>query len=464
MAHAADTPTLPWADRPVAELLRLSWPIAVSTVSYSVMTLVDTLLLADLGAAVLAGVGLAGTAFWGLICFPLGLLRGGKVLVSQVVGAGRRGEYGAYLGAALAFGAGCGLAVTALGQAIALGLPHLAASAPSGDAARLYLAVVSIGGPFALAAAAIREARYGINDSRWPMLSAVVANLVNVVVAYVFIRVLGLGVAGAAWAVVIAHAVELGNLVLVQARDGFAIGATARRHLAALWRIGVPTGLQFLLETGSFALLTGMLTALADVEAAAHQIALQVIRFSFLPILAVAEAASVLVGQAMGARRDRLVHGIAYRALGVTAAYGALASVAFACGGRWIAASFSDDPALRRVTVALLLVAAVFQLFDAANCVARCVLRGVGDVRWAAAIGVITAWDCTPPMTWLLGWRLGWGALGAWLGITLEIVVGAALLWWRLERRAWLGEAAKLRAVLEAEAPVEREGPVGEAA
>lgn len=451
MSH--DVRALPWADRPVAELLRLSWPIAVSTVSYSVMTLVDTLLLADLGAPTLAGVGLAGAAFWGLICFPLGLVRGGKVLVSQVVGAGRRGEYGAYLGATLAIGFAAGLAVVGLGQAIALSLPLLAATPASGEAARLYLALVSLGGPCALAAAAIREARYGINDSRWPMVSAVVANVVNVALAFLFIRVLGLGVAGAAWAVVIAHGVELANLLLVQARDGFGIRATAKRHLLAVWRIGVPTGLQFLLEMGSFALLTAMLAALADVEAAAHQIALQAIRFSFLPVLAVAEAASVLAGQAMGARRDGLVRGIAYRALAVTAVYAALATVVFALGGERIAAAFSDDPALRRATVGLLLVAAVFQLFDAANCVSRCVLRGAGDVRWPAVIGVVTAWACTPPMTWLLGWRLGWGALGAWIGLTLEIVIGAALLWWRLERRGWLGEAAKLRAVLEAEGP-----------
>ena len=448
---SSEVPALPWADRPVAELLRLSWPIAVSTVSYSVMTLVDTLLLADLGASTLAGVGLAGAAFWGLICFPLGLLRGGKVLISQVVGAGRKGEYGAYLGAALAIGALSGLVVAVVGQFVALGLPLLSASPASGAASRLYLSLVSLGGPFALAAGALREARYGINDSRWPMVSAVIANLVNVALAYLFIGVLGFGVAGAAWAVVIAHAVEFGNLVLVQARDGFGIGAMVRRHLAAVWRIGVPTGLQFLLEMGSFALLTAMLTALADVEAAAHQIALQVIRFSFLPVLAVAEAASVLAGQAMGAGREGLVREIAYRGLAVTGAYALLGTVVFAVGGEAIASSFTDDPALRHAVVSLLLVAAAFQLFDAVNCVARCVLRGAGDVRWPAVVCVITAWACTPPSTWFLGWHLGWGALGAWLGITLEILVGAAILWWRLERRGWLAEAAKLRALLDAE-------------
>ena len=69
----------PWKDKPFAELLRLSWPIAVSTVSYSVMTLVDTLLVGHIGRAQLAGVGLGGVTAFVLLCFSFGLLQGAKV-------------------------------------------------------------------------------------------------------------------------------------------------------------------------------------------------------------------------------------------------------------------------------------------------------------------------------------------------------------------------------------------------
>src|SRR6185436_7449300 len=86
----APTPaSLPWEARPGRELVLLAWPIAVSTISYSVMTLVDTLLVGRLGAAQLAGVGLGGTAAFVLLCFSFGLLRGAKTLVAQSVGAGR---------------------------------------------------------------------------------------------------------------------------------------------------------------------------------------------------------------------------------------------------------------------------------------------------------------------------------------------------------------------------------------
>ena len=68
---------LNWQAHPLKELLRLTWPIAVSTLSYSIMTLVDTLLVGHLGPAALAGVGLGGTAAFALLCFSIGLIGGG---------------------------------------------------------------------------------------------------------------------------------------------------------------------------------------------------------------------------------------------------------------------------------------------------------------------------------------------------------------------------------------------------
>src|SRR5262249_11690834 len=80
---------LEWESRTLRELLRLAWPITVSTLSYSIMTLVDTLLVGHLGPAELAGAGMGGTAAFAVTCFSFGLLRGNKTLVSQAVGAGR---------------------------------------------------------------------------------------------------------------------------------------------------------------------------------------------------------------------------------------------------------------------------------------------------------------------------------------------------------------------------------------
>src|SRR5688500_20141923 len=93
-------------------------------------------------------------------------------------------------------------------------------------------------------------------------------------------------------------------------------------------------------------------------------------------------------------------------------------------------------------------VAADFQVLDCANVVARVTHRCTGDVVWPAWVGILTAWVLTPPLTWLLGWHFGLGALGGWIGLCGEIILGAAVLWWRLERGGWRRAAAASRARL----------------
>jgi MATE family multidrug resistance protein len=440
--------SLGWKQRPLAELVRISWPIAVSSLSYSAMTLVDTMLIGHVGRGELAGVGLAGIAAFVLLCFSMGMLRAANTLVAQAIGADRPQEARALLGAAIASAAAMGVVTLVGGQIVAELLPRLAATATAGAAARTYMRIRTLGAPLVLVFVALREVRYGQGQSRAPMAASIVANLINVALAYLFIFVLGRGVAGAATATVIAHAAELGFLAVTQARRGFGLRAWGRPQLRALWRMGLPVGLQFALEVGSFALLSFLISMLSEVEMAAHQIAIQIIHFSFLPAFAIGEGAAVLAGQAVGADRDDLVRRVARLATGVAVVYTGVCTVLLAIGAPWLARAFTADPTVGRVAVGLLHIAAVFQMIDAANMVARGTLRGAGDVRYAATVGIVTSWLFTPPLCWLLGYRMGLGARGGWLGLCLEITVGAALLWHRIESRRWLSAAAQARAHL----------------
>jgi len=237
--------------------------------------------------------------------------------------------------------------------------------------------------------------------------------------------------------------VELVLLVSVQSREGFRFGGLRLGHVASLWRLGVPSGLQFLLEMGAFAVLATLLSKLSELDMGAHMIAIQVIHFSFLPGLAIGEAASVMVGEAIGARRSALVRPVSRLAMKIAAAYTAVCAVVFLTGGRLIAGAFTEDPALIHLTAQLLMVAAVFQVFDAANIVARSVLRGIGDVRFPAMVCIAIAWAVTPTGAYLLGYVAGLGALGAWFGLCVEIIAGAVVLWWRLERGGWQAAAER---------------------
>ena len=429
---------MPWEKRPLRELLRLAGPIAISMLSYSVMTLVDTLVVGRLGAASLAGVGLGGMVAFALVCFWFGLLRGTKTLVAQAVGAGRRDLVNAYRAASVLTAIGAGVAMIAVGQGVAALLAHFAATPAAGRAASTYLRVRNLAAPLTLLFGALREVRYGEGDARSPMLASIAANLVNIALSTTFVFACGWGVAGVAAATAIAQSAEALFLWLMSRRArGWRGCAVERAHFAALFRVGLPTAVQLGLEVGAFAILTAFISSLSETQMAAHQIALQACQFSFLPAFAIAEGAQVLAGQAVGARREELVTRVAWLAVATAGAYTALCSVAFAVGAPLIVSGFTSQVALSAVTVRLLRVAALFQVSDGANIVARAILRGVGDMRFAAIVGVVTAWLMTPPLTWLLGGRAHLGAAGGWLGLCGESVVGAALLWRRVRSGGW---------------------------
>ena len=451
MSGQSEGRDLSWQQRPTGELLRLAWPTAVSMLSYSTMTLVDTLFVGRLGPAALAGVGLGGVSTWALLCFSIGLLRGAKVMVAQAVGAGNNDEVHAVKAAMLVYALLLGALTVALAQPAAGLLPALSASSAAGRAAAEYLALRSVGAPVVLLFWGLREVRQGLGDTRTPMLASVCANVANAGLDYLLIFGLDLGVAGAALASVLAAVVELAVLLSLW-RGALQAHGLRTRHLAGLWWLGWPSGLELLVEMGSFTALSVMIARHSELHMAAHQVALQLVHFSFLPAFALADAVCVLAGQAVGAGRDPLVRRVARSGLVLGAIYTGACSLLFALGGQLLARAFSDSEPLALVVARLLLVAAVFQVFDAAATVARSALRGTGDVRFPAVAGALAAWLLTPPSMWLWGYRLGLGAVGGWLGLCAELVLAAALFWWRLERGGWRAAAARARS-LRAELP-----------
>jgi MATE family multidrug resistance protein len=437
--------SLSWIEHPGRELLRLAWPITVSMLSFSMMTLTSTAFVAHVGADELAGVGLAGVVGFALVCFGIGLLRGAKTLVSQAVGAGRRDRIPELLGAALGLAVVFGAIAVVLGHLIAPLLVSLSASPRAGRFAAQYLVIRSSGAPLVLVFAALREASYGQGNTRSPMRASLAGNAVNLALDTALILGLHWGVQGAAVATICGNATELAVLawpMRSQLRDLTWRGAAVRE----VWFQGVPNAMQFIMEVGSFLILTVLVASMSAIDGAAHQMVLHLVNVSFLPAHALGESAAVLVGQAVGADRDALVSRVARRTFLIGAGYAVVCCILYAVlGGLITSALASGNAPLAARAAALIHVSLAFLVADAANVIARGVLRGASDVRYAAVVGIATSWLTTPPLTWLLGVACGLGAVGGWIGLAIEIVVGASLFWLRVLRGGWRPAAAAAR-------------------
>jgi MATE family multidrug resistance protein len=414
-------------------------------VSFSTMTLASTAFVARIGSDELAAVGLGGVVAFALVGFTIGLLRGAKTLVSQAVGANRRDRIPELLGSAVVLAVGFGVLAVIVGHVIAPLLVSVSASPRAGGLAADYLMLRSLGAPIVLVYAALRESSYGVGDTRSPMRASLVANAVNITLDAILILGLDWGVRGAAAAAICGNLTELALLAWPM-RNQVRRMTWNRRALRDVWAQGMPNGLQFLMEIGAFLILTVMVARMSAIDGAAHQLVLQLVNVSFLPAHALGESAAVLVGQAVGAGREALVSRVAKWALGLGAGYASACLVVYAIlGGVITSAMAAGDTALAERALQLVHVGLAFLIADAANVIARGVLRGASDVRYAAIVGIICSWLFTPPLAWLLGERLGLGVVGGWIGISAEIIVGASLYWLRVWRGGWKPAAAAAR-------------------
>ncbi len=436
-------------DRPVDHraVMHLAWPILISMLSLTLTGLVDTALIARLGTSSLAVAGLGLTTSFVVLSFGMGVLHGIRVVAAQRTGAGDRD------GAAR-------LAWQAVWMTLLLGIPSalLAPLAPcvvaaqgaapelAGEAAA-FLAIRVAGAPILFLHAGLGSWLQGQGRTRETMVGNVLMYGIYLalvpVLLFGFGPVPGYGVQGAAWASVTSW--TAGAAWLVWCARATLLSTSWRPDRALLreaWRIGMPMGVQFFLDVASFAFFASVLARIGEAQLAAHVIALRLNGVSALPGYAIAEATSVLVGQAVGAGRpDRAREAWASGtrlAIGVMLAW----AVVFVLLPGWLVLPFRPEPEVARVATTLLCIAAAFQVFDAVATVSFSSLIGAGDTRFTMVMNTIVAWAIKLPIAMTLAGPLGLGAAGAWLGLTVEIMFLSAIGVWRFQGDRWAPAAA----------------------
>lgn len=426
------------------DVAALAWPITLAMLGETAMGLIDTHLVGVLGAPALGGVGIASTLMYLQYATVFGVMRAVKVRSAHALGENRVDDGVRYAQAGMLLGLGAGVCAFALTRDVTWALKLLRVDPALIPYARDFLAARTFGAPMVCMVSAMSQHRQGIGDTRAAMRSGLMANVLNAALAWSLIEghlgLPALGVRGAGFATAAAETLQflyLGSLLRSDLQKPVVRGISLRRALAEVCSLGLPTGAQFGVETLAFTALTALLASMGPVQIAAHQISLSTLRVSFLPGIAIAEAASVLVGKSLGARNLREADRVLRAALLLASGFMVLCGLVFASAGAHIAAGFTHDPAVVSVVVELLLVAALFQLFDAVNIVLRGALRGARDVRLVSVAGPLIVWVCVPGSALVLGRWLHLGAVGAWYGFLFETVLASAVFGWRWQRGAW---------------------------
>ena len=179
-------------------------------------------------------------------------------------------------------------------------------------------------------------------------------------------------------------------------------------------------------------------------------IALQLVSITFMVPLGLSQAASVRVAGEAGRGRAAGIGLAARAAYLIAAAAAAIASAVFFLLPEPLIRPFLDNnnpdaAAVIAVAVPLLFMAAIFQIFDTLQVASSGNLRGLQDTKWPMVIAVIAYWPVGVGLAYLLGFKLGFGGVGVWGGLTVGLAVASAALTWRFVQRDRFGLLAASR-------------------
>ncbi len=421
-------------------MLSLATPVVVAEVGWVSMQIVDIAMVGQLGPAAIGAVGIGSALFFALAVFGMGLMLGLDTLVAQAFGRGHLDECRRWLlhGLLLA-----GILTVPLTLGARVGANHL-------DLLGLDPAVLELTrGYFRLVAwsilplllyVALRRYLQAVNVVRPVMLALVTANVINAGVNWLL--VFGnagfpeLGVEGAAWATCISRTYMCAALAVaarskVASMKGSSSYADNRFELGRLWRLielGWPAAAQLTLEVGVFAAASALAGRLEPHFLAAHNIVLNLAGLSFMVPLGVASAGAVRVGHAVGRGDSEGAKRAGWVALALGAAFMSVAAALFVTYPDVILHLFTSDRDVVATGVTLLLVAAVFQLFDGLQGVATGVLRGLGDTRTPMFSNLAGHWIIGLPVGYALCFWWGFGVVGLWIGLSTGLILVAIVL------------------------------------
>jgi len=429
----------------VGKLFRLGAPVALVQIGLMAMGALDTVMVGRVSATALAAVAIGNLYFFGMAVFGMGVLYALDPVISQAAGAGD--DVGVARGVQRGGVLALGLSVIAMALLLPAG-PLLTLARQPPDVIPIaagYAHGLILGMPAFYGFVVLRQSLQAMARVRPILVTVLAANLVNVFLNWVLVfgnlGMAPLGAVGSAWAtstsrwfmVVVLAAVAWGDLR--PALRPLRPEALALRPLVRFIRVGAPIGAQQWLEFGVFGAAGLLMGLLGTVAIASHQVALQLAALTFMIPVGIAQATSVVVGQAIGRGNPEGARRAVGAGMVTVTAFMSFTAVMFLTLPGPLSRIFSNDPTVVGAAALLLPIAGVFQVFDGLQVAGAGALRGVGDTRVPMILTLIGFWVIGLPACVALGFGADLGPRGVWWGLALGIGVVAVLLVLRIRRR-----------------------------
>ncbi len=429
--------------------LHLAGPIMISQLGHTLVHTADSVIVGHFAGTVpLAAVSLVNSVFMIVMVVGLGIAFGLTPLIAQENGRNNKEECARLFSNSIFLNIISGVVLFFLVYYGSMAmLTHLDQDPAVVVEAKPYLLILSISIVPIMIFSAFKQFAEGLGFTRQAMRITIWGNVLNVIIAIVFVKgmfgIKPMGVSGVGYATLIDRclmALVMG-VYIFNSKDfrpyikHFVWKQIDWIRSVNILKIGSPVAMQYVFEIGAFAAASILAGQLGAVEQAAHQVAINLAAITYMVATGIASAATIQVGNSFGKNNfDRLFKFSAssYHIVLILMVFTAIIFVVFNKQLPWI---FTADSAVIYLAAQLLIIAGLFQLFDGTQSVGLGILRGMSDVNKPTFIVFVAYWIIGLPISYYLGIHLGYGVEGIWYGLTIGLMTSSLLLFLRYRAR-----------------------------
>lgn len=284
----------------------------------------------------------------------------------------------------------------------------------------------------------------GLSNTKMALVISIGGNFLNVVLNYALIYgkfgLPTMGYMGSAWASFIARSfMGISFLVLIfQSPVTKEISKVYKQvklnwqELRELWKIGFNSAMQFTFEVAAFVIAGLMAGNFGKEQIDAHGVALSIAAFTYMFGSGISSAATIRVGIYSAQQNWIEIKNASYTAIKLVFLVMGSCAILFLIFNHQLPLAFSADAKIIHLAASLLVIAAMFQLFDGLQVTIIGILRGLEDVRWPTVITLVGYWLLALPLAYVLAYHYKLEIVGIWIALLTSLVFVALCLLWRL--------------------------------
>lgn len=423
------------------ETLKLALPVMLTQVGQVSVNLFDNIIVGKLlGAQALASVSLGNAIFFSIFIFGMGFSLAIPPLVSEAHSQHNHEKISSVFRHGFVVNLFIGLLLIGLIFCLIPFLPHLGQPKEILPDTISFLSIVTLSiFPFMIFQT-MREVSEGLSFTIGVTKATIIANVINIILNYVFIKIFSWGVAGSAWATFIARVFMMIFIYFVLLKEektsryikdfSLKLNLFKKEIFEKLIRLGFPTALQMFFEVTAFAGAAFICGLVSARDIAAHQIALSMASFTFNLCIGFSVASTVMIGRKLGEKDFVNLEKVGYNNLKIAFLFMLACGIFFIFGRNILPTFFTKKEDIDVILLAskLMIIAALFQLSDGIQVTALGCLRGIQDVKIPSILTFIAYWVVAIPLGYYLTITQKMGAFGMWIALGIGLTISAVLL------------------------------------